>query len=67
MPARKISSYEFEGVVNKIEDPSWACAAGLVLWGIEKEFQGNEKGIFENLGSQKTFKKLKDWFRIFLP
>lgn len=67
LPARKFSNYEFDGVVNKINDPSWASAAGLVLWGIEKEFQGNEKRIFENFGSQKSFKKLKDWFRVFLP
>ncbi|MEK7579894.1 MAG: cell division protein FtsA [Patescibacteria group bacterium] len=67
LPARKISSYEFDGIVDKISDPSWACTAGLVLWGMEKEFKGSEKGIFESFGSNKTFKKLKDWFRIFLP
>ncbi|MEK7659447.1 MAG: cell division protein FtsA, partial [Patescibacteria group bacterium] len=67
LPVRKISSYEFDGITNKINDPSWASAAGLILWGIEKEFQGKEKGIFENFDSEKTFKKLKDWFRIFLP
>lgn len=67
LPVRKISSYEFDGLSGKINDPSWASAAGLVLWGIEKEFQGKEKGIFENFNSEKTFKKLKDWFRIFLP
>ncbi|MEK7537155.1 MAG: cell division protein FtsA [Patescibacteria group bacterium] len=67
LPVRKISSYEFDGLSSKINDPSWASAAGLVLWGIEKEFQNKEKGIFENFNSQKTFKKLKDWFRIFLP
>ena len=67
LPVRKISSYEFDGLANKISDPSWASAAGLVLWGIEKEFQGKEKRIFENFDSEKTFKKLKDWFRIFLP
>ncbi|OHB19841.1 MAG: cell division protein FtsA [Parcubacteria group bacterium RIFCSPHIGHO2_02_FULL_40_12] len=67
LPAKKFSSYDFEGVVNKIDDPTFACAAGLVLWGFEKEFSQKEKGIFENFGSHKTFKKLKDWFRIFLP
>jgi len=67
LPVRKISSYEFDGLASKISDPAFASAAGLVLWGIEKEFQGKEKGIFENFDSEKTFKKLKDWFRIFLP
>ncbi len=67
LPARKISSYEFDGVVQKIEEPSFASAAGLILWGFEKESGDNSGGIFEGIGTQKTFKKLKDWFRIFLP
>lgn len=67
LPAKKISSYEFEGLINKIDDPTWASAAGLVLWGFEKEFSQSEKGIFESFGSHKAFKKFKDWFRIFLP
>lgn len=67
LPAKKISSYEFDGVADRIDDPAFACAVGLVLWGIENEYRGNEKGIFENFGSQKTLKKIKDWFRIFLP
>ncbi len=67
LPVRKVSSYEFDGLANKIHDPAWAAAAGLVLWGIEKEYQGKEKRIFEKFDSEKTFKKLKDWFRIFLP
>lgn len=67
LPAKKFSSYEFEGVVNKVNDPSWATVAGLVFWGLEKEFSQNKRGIFENFGSHKTFKKLKNWFRIFLP
>ncbi len=67
LPAKKISSYEFDGVADRIDDPAFACAAGLVLWGIENEYRGNEKGIFENFSSQKNLKKIKDWLRIFLP
>lgn len=67
LPARKISSYEFDGLVQKIEEPSFASAAGLILWGFEKESRDSEKGIFDGFGTQKTFKKIKDWFRIFLP
>ena len=67
LPARKISSYEFDGVVQKIEEPSFASAAGLILWGFEKESGDNSGGIFEGIKTQKTFKKIKDWFRIFLP
>lgn len=67
LPAKKISAYEFDGLASKIEDPSFATASGLVLWGIEKEFQETKKGIFETLNSKRGFKKLKNWFRIFLP
>lgn len=67
LPARRVPAFEFDGLADKVKDPAWASAAGLVLWGMEKEFREKEKGIFENFGSEKTFKKLKDWFRIFLP
>jgi cell division protein FtsA len=67
LPVKKFSDYEFIGAVNKIDDPSWAGAIGLVLWGIERKLQEVEKGIFENFGSPKNLKKIKNWFRIFLP
>ena len=67
LPVRKFYVYEFIGAVNKIDDPAWACAIGLVLWGIERKLQEMEKGIFENFGSPKNIKKIKNWFRIFLP
>ncbi len=67
LPAKKVSSFEFEGIANKIDDPSFAVAAGLVLWGQELESESNSQGIFENFSSKKSLKKLKDWFRIFSP
>ncbi len=67
LPVKRISSFNFDGLVDQIEDPAWSSAAGLVLWGIEKEFEQSEGRFFEGLGSDKTLKKLKDWFRIFLP
>ena len=50
-----------------MDDPSFAVAAGLVLWGVEKEFAHPENGFFEGFDSQKALKKLKNWFKIFLP
>ncbi len=67
LPAKRVSSYELDGIVNKMDDPSWAVAAGLILWGVEKEFQEKEVRFFKGFGSQKTLKKLKNWLRIFLP
>lgn len=67
LPAKKISSFEFEGIADRVEDPSFAVAAGLILWGKELEFEESNGRIFQNFDSKKTLKKLKDWFRIFSP
>lgn len=58
LPVRKISSYEFDGAVQKMEDPAFAVAAGLVLWGMEKD---------EGFTSNKAANKIKNWMKIFLP
>ena len=67
LPAKKVSSYDFDGIVNKMDDPSFAVAAGLVLWGVETEFAHPEHGFVELFDSQQALKKLKNWFKIFLP
>lgn len=67
LPVRKISSYEFDGTVQKMEDPAFAVAAGLVLWGMEKEFNENEGRFFEGFTSNKAANKIKNWMKIFLP
>ena len=67
LPVKKISSYEFDGAVQKMEDPSFAVAAGLVLWGMEKEFNENEGRFFEGFTSGKAANKIKNWMKIFLP
>lgn len=67
LPAKKVSSYDFDGIVGKMDDPSFAVAAGLILWGMEKEFSHNESRIFEGFDSQKALKKIRNWFKIFLP
>mgnify|MGYP001588164396 CR=1 FL=1 len=67
LPVRKISSYEFDGAVQKMEDPAFAVSAGLVLWGMEKEFNENEGRFFEGFTSGKAANKIKNWMKIFLP
>ena len=67
LPVKKISAYEFDGAVQKMEDPAFAVAAGLVLWGMEKEFNENEGKFFEGFASNKAANKIKNWMKIFLP
>ncbi len=55
---------EVEGVVDKIDDPAYATAIGLVSWGSKYE------GVNYKVGSmdfKKVFGKAKGWFKNLLP
>jgi len=62
--------YEVSGIIDKLDDPEYACAMGLVLWGLD-EMQTNvsNKGKisvdFDKVGGALT--KVKDFFKHFLP
>jgi len=52
------------GVVDKVDDPSFATAVGLVIWG--SKFEG--RGYFFSLASfGKVFSSLGKFFKKFLP
>lgn len=58
----------YEGVVDKIEDPAYASVIGLVIWG--SRFQGEGYGLKLDLKSfnvEKMTQGLKNWFRGLLP
>lgn len=56
----------FEGVVDKIEDPAYATAIGLLLWGTR--FQGRPFGLsMRGLNLKKSFSGMKNWFKQLLP
>jgi len=56
---------QVEGVVDKIDDPSFAGPVGLLEWQL-KEFSGGKKrGIGNRFG--KNFSKIKKWFEGLLP
>ncbi len=57
----------YEGVVDKIEDPAYASVLGLVVWG--SRFQG-ERGFqfdMKSFNFEKMAQGLKNWFRGLLP
>lgn len=63
---------ELEGVVEKIDDPSFATSVGLILWG--KDFSLKDQKRFSlglpNLGINSmanTVGKIRKWFKAFLP
>ena len=58
----------YEGVVDKIEDPAYATVIGLVIWG--SRFQGEGMGLkfdFKGVQIDKLAQGVKSWFRGLLP
>jgi len=58
----------YDGVVDKIEDPSYASVIGLVIWG--SRFQGDGYGLkldLKNISFDKMSQGVKNWFRGLLP
>ena len=69
LPVRLSNYSSFDGMVDQVNDLSFAVAAGLVLWGIEKEgsdlgFKGSNVLNFKN---NNLIKKTGDWLKNFLP
>ena len=56
----------FEGVVDKIEDPAYATAIGLLIWGTRFESRPFSFGL-RGVNFKKTFAGLKNWAKQLLP
>lgn len=64
LPAKIGVPNEMGGIVDKISDPSFATATGLIFWQIDQ----NEKEPASGLsGILQIIKKIKEWFKLFLP
>jgi len=55
---------EVDGVVDKIDDPAYATAIGLVVWGAR--FEGRSYG-FGSINVKKFWDSMKGWFKNLLP
>jgi len=55
---------EVEGVVDKIDDPAYATAIGLVVWGSKYEGTSYKMGSFN---AKEMFSSIKGWFKNLLP
>ncbi|MEX1112220.1 MAG: cell division protein FtsA [Candidatus Andersenbacteria bacterium] len=55
------------GVVGDVQDPSYATAAGLLLWASEQERIVSPRGgiAVPNIGN--SVQKVRDWMKTFLP
>lgn len=63
----------FSGILDKVDDPSFATAAGLLQWGRERTQmvpdRGNGIKLFDTLSASTgpTVDKMKGWMKKFLP
>jgi cell division protein FtsA len=58
------------GLVDKVDDPTFATAIGLIFWALEMRGEKEEGRLFSPgkvPSSVKTVSKIKRWFRNFLP
>jgi cell division protein FtsA len=61
------------GVLDKVDDPSFATAVGLAIWTQQNNFSGGQKGSSRKVvdgfsqTASSTFKKVKRLFDRFLP
>ena len=59
--------YMLEGLSGQLSDPAFAVAAGLVIWGFEKEFSGDKLSLSNRLRYSNTISRVGKWFKNFMP
>jgi len=56
------------GIVDKVDDPSYAVVAGLIRWQWEHENEGGTGSFFQGNPLFRTIvEKFREWFQTFLP
>jgi len=58
---------ELEGIADEIDDPTFATAIGLVLWGMDNQIKIGNGISLSGIPIGSTVNKIKGWFRGFLP
>lgn len=65
LPAQIGFPQNYDGVVDKIDDPAYATAIGLLLWG--SRFEGRHHGGLKSLNLKKGLSGIKKWFKNLVP
>ena len=66
LPAQIGFPVNIEGILNRIDDPSFATVIGLVLWGAKGTvYKGPRRSNFSGL--EKIFSKVQKWLKAFTP
>lgn len=64
LPAQIGFPQNYDGVVDKIDDPAYATAIGLLIWG--SRFEGHYQGL-KGINLKKGITNMKGWFRNLFP
>lgn len=67
LPAQVGFPTELKGMVDKVDDPSFATSIGLMLWGFESGHSSRTSKRFSNLPGGEYLDKVKSVVKQFLP
>lgn len=66
LPAQIGFPQNYDGVVDKIDDPAYATSIGLLIWGSRFEGRRHHGGIGK-LNLKKNLSGVKNWFKALFP
>ncbi len=67
LPAQIGFPQNYDGVVDKIDDPSYATAIGLLIWGSRFEGRHHAGLGMRGINLKKGLSSMKNWFKNLLP
>ncbi len=65
LPAQIGFPQNYDGVVDKIDDPAYATAIGLLIWG--SRFEGRHRGGLKGINLKKGISNMKGWLKSLFP
>jgi len=67
LPAQIGFPREIEGIVERVDDPAYSTALGLIFWGMEERGDTGEGFIPSIPSFNNSVKQMQKWFKAFLP
>ncbi len=68
LPAQIGFPLEMEGIVDEVDDPSFATVIGLILWTMDNRIKSGSRGVsLPQISVGSTVNRIKSWLRGFLP
>jgi cell division protein FtsA len=67
LPAQIGFPKDYASAVEKVDDPAFATAVGLVVWGSDSQTRVGKSGFKGFSQVTNTIKNMRKWFKSFLP